>query len=157
MMEHSVEAKYAYAFSRCRPKHARCDDFSVRHPKMPLGQRAKIFSPYSALVGFEAEIDRKRRLYVEKRELNEEEQEELNRTLALLLAKTRGRKTVQARVRCFVPCRDENHEAYGRGGSYETVCGAVRKVDPVLTRSLVVGERVIDFSDIAAISLEEES
>ena len=77
-MEQTAETKYAYAFSRCRPEHGRCDEFSLRHPKMPLGQRAKTFSPFSALRGFEEAIDEKRELYVEREEPSEEDQEKTN-------------------------------------------------------------------------------
>ena len=70
-MDKTAENKYRYAFFRSRPQHDRCDDFSIRHPKMQMGQRAKIFSPYSALRGFDTVIDAARRLYVEKCELNE--------------------------------------------------------------------------------------
>ena len=125
-MEQSAEIKYAAAFSRSRPQHGRCDDFSLRHPKMPLGQRAKLFAPYSALVGFEELIGEKLRLYVPRRS-----------------------------VTFFVPCPDENHEAYGRGGTYEPLCGTVRRVDPAVTKSLRVDERVIGFADIAAITILE--
>lgn len=157
-MEQNAETKYAYAFSRCRPQHGRCDDFSLRHPQMPLGQRAKLFSPYSALTGFEEAIGEKLQRYVEKRDLTEEEQAEIDRALGRLCELTRRRDAgrVKASVTFFVPCPDENHEAYRRGGTYETLCGAVRKVDPVLTRSLRVEERAIDFADIAAVTILEE-
>ena len=156
-MEQRVEIKYAAAFSRCRPQHGRCDDFSLRHPKMPLGQRAKLFAPYSALVGFETLIDEKLHLYVSKRDLNEETQAEIDRTLARLYEQTHRRDAppVRVSVTFFVPCPDENHEAYGRGGTYETLCGTVRRIDPVLTKSLLVDERVIDFADLAAIMILE--
>ena len=72
-----LENEYQRALSRGRPKHSRCDDFSLKHPRMQLSQRAKIFSPFSALTGFEEAIDEKVQVYVEKRELNDEEQEAL--------------------------------------------------------------------------------
>ena len=53
-----------------------------------------------------------------------------------------------------MPCPDEHHEAYGLRGSYETLTGVVRKVDPVLTRSLQIADTRIDFADIAAIRIE---
>ncbi|MBO4242275.1 MAG: hypothetical protein IKT14_00790 [Clostridiales bacterium] len=39
-----------------RPQHIN-DDFSVKHPKMPLSSRAKIFAPFAALKGYEKSID----------------------------------------------------------------------------------------------------
>ena len=64
---------------------------------------------------------------------------------------------VTARVTWFVPCADENHEAYGRGGTYERCTGIVWKVDPVLTKSLLIGDRTIEFSELAEIMIQEDS
>ena len=73
-MDHASEDKYGGAYRRDRPRHDPYDEFSLRHPRMDLGQRAKIFSPFAALKGFEQAIEEKLELYEEKRELNEEEQ-----------------------------------------------------------------------------------
>lgn len=160
-MDTISKQKYRDALSLGRPQHGRCDDFSLRHPKMQPGKRAKIFSPFAALRGFEEAIDSKRRLYVEKRELNEEEQEALNRALSLLRERTRSLRAarehpVTAAVLRYVPCADENHEAYGCRGSYETVTGTVWKVDPVLSKTLLIGDLVIELADIAGITILEE-
>ena len=161
-MEDPVERKYREAFARGRPQHESCDEFSLRHPKMPLGQRAKIFAPFAALTGFEERIEAKLARYVEKRELNDEEQEALETALSRLhdlTANLRAAKEnqVTATVTWFVPCADENHEAYGRGGSYETYTGTVWKVDPILTKSLLIGDRTVEFSELAEIVIQEDS
>ncbi len=161
----SVEKKYRGAFHRERPQHGPRDEFSIRHPKMPLSRRAKIFSPFAALTGFEEAIDTKLERYVEKRELNEEEQAELDCVLAELYERTRTpravREAVNASVTWYVPCPDEHHEAYGLRGTYETLTGRVWKIDPVLTKTLRIGYVVIEFSDIAEIRIldntEEEN
>lgn len=41
---------------RERPRHGPTDRFSVRHPRMDPGRRAKIFAPFDALRGFNAAI-----------------------------------------------------------------------------------------------------
>ena len=87
---------------------------------MLLSQRAKIFSPFSALTGFEEAIDEKVRPYVEKRELNDEEQEALETALFRLHDLTKNlRKAKETRITAtvtfFVPCADAHHDAYGRG------------------------------------------
>ena len=161
-MDETAAAKYENAFHQHRPEHALCDDFSLRHPKMPLGQRAKIFSPFSALRGFEQAIDEKRCLYVEKRELNEEEQAALDQTLRFLHERTANLRTakenaVRATVTYYVPCADESHEAYGCRGSYERFEGIVWRVDPLLRGTLLIGEREIDLDDVASIKIEEGS
>lgn len=161
-MDLIVKQKYRFALSRRRPEHRRCDEFSLCHPPMPLEQRAKIFSPFAALRGFEEAIDEKRALYVEKRELSGEEREALDRTLSRLLEQTPNLRAARERrltaaVTYYVPCADENHEAYGCRGSYETVSGVVWKVDPVLRKSLLIGEKEIELADIAGITLLEEN
>ncbi len=160
-MDSFFQQQYRIVLALGRPKHTHADDFSLRHPPMQLEQRAKIFSPFSALKGFEERIDEKRRLYVEKRELNEEEQDALDAVLRYLHERTETLRMaresqLRARVTYYVPCMDENHEAYGQRGSYESFTGVVWKVDAVLRHALLIGDREIDFSDIADISMEEE-
>ena len=162
LMATLLETEYLRALSCGRPKHGRCDDFSLKHPKMLLSQRAKIFSPFAALTGFEEAIDEKVRPYVEKRELNDEEQAALETALSRLHDLTKNLRMakenlVAATVTFFVPCADENHEAYGRGGSYERYTGTVWKVDPILTKSLLIGDRSIEFSELAKIVIQEDS
>ena len=157
-----LENEYRSALSHGRPKHGRCDDFSLKHPKMQLSQRAKIFSPFAALKGFEEAIDEKVQVYVEKREPNDEEQAALEAALLRLHELTKNLRAakenqVTATVTWFVPCADENHEAYGRGGSYETYTGTVWKVDPILAKSLLIGDRTIEFSELAEIVIQEDS
>ncbi len=153
----NIEKKYRGAFHQERPQHGPRDEFSIRHPKMPLSRRAKIFSPFAALTGFEEAIDAKLERYVEKRELNEEEQAELDCVLAELYERTRtlraAREAVNAFVTYYVPCQDENHEAYGLRGTYETLTGRVWQVDPVLTKTLRISDTVVEFSDIAEIRI----
>ena len=161
LMATLLETEYLRALSCGRPKHGRCDDFSLKHPKMLLSQRAKIFSPFAALTGFEEAIDEKVRPYVAKRELNDEEQAALETALSRLHDLTKNLRMakenlVAATVTFFVPCADENHEAYGRGGSYERYTGTVWKVDPILTKSLLIGDRTIEFSELAEIVIQED-
>ena len=161
LMATLLETEYLRALSCGRPKHGRCDDFSLKHPKMLLSQRAKIFSPFAALTGFEEAIDEKVRPYVEKRELNDEEQAALETALSRLHDLTKNLRMAKenlaaAIVTFFVPCADENHEAYGRGGSYERYTGTVWKVDPILTKSLLIGDRTIEFSELAEIVIQED-
>ncbi len=44
--------RYREVYLRQRPQHNAYDDFSLRHPKMPLSRRAKLFAPFDALRGF---------------------------------------------------------------------------------------------------------
>ena len=49
--------RYKHVLEKGKPIHDN-DLFSIRHPAMPLSQRAKIFSPFAALKGYDEEIAR---------------------------------------------------------------------------------------------------
>ena len=128
-----------------------------KHPMMDTGHRAKIFAPFDALRGFNLAIMSKEVLYVPKRILEEEEQEELNRRLTILHNLTfngrmaRANKPV-AEVTYFVPCADRNHEAYGWKGTYTTIKDIVWNVD-FISATVRVGKthiRMADISDLTA-------
>ena len=74
-------AKYGNIIFLERPVH-NGDLFSRRHPKM--SNRAKIFAPFAALVGFDDRVRRKEISYVSKVELDADEEWELNRRLRIL-------------------------------------------------------------------------
>ena len=157
-MRRTAEQKYPHAFYSDRPKHDLPDDFAIRHPKMSLSQRAKIFSPFSALRGFEEAIDSKLETYVSKIELSEEDQGKINQMLLELVGlmkssrRQAGRRPVVTVV-FYVPCNDENNEAYGLRGTYKSLTGTVRKIDPVIRKIIQIGETNIEFSDILAITI----
>ena len=48
--------KYMDVYRHGKPQHDRFDSFRLRHPAMPLEQRAKIFAPFDALRGFDFAI-----------------------------------------------------------------------------------------------------
>lgn len=66
-----------------RPVHDG-DEFSVKHPKMPIALRAKIFMPFDALTGFDDSIDSRSEVTVPPALLSEERKDELNRRFAEL-------------------------------------------------------------------------
>ena len=47
--------RYRHVLEKGKPVH-KDDLLSIRHPAMPLSQRAKIFSPFAALKGYDEEI-----------------------------------------------------------------------------------------------------
>ena len=51
-----ITDRYKKVYERGKPKHGPFDDFSIKHPAMDLSRRAKIFSPFDALKGFNEEI-----------------------------------------------------------------------------------------------------
>ena len=151
-----ADFKYREVFLRGRPQHDRYDYFSIRHPKMNVGKRAKIFAPFDALAGFSEAVAAKNVKYVEKIELCREDLDELNRQLDILHNLTyTGRMAranrVTVRVTYFVPCADKHHDAYAIRGQYRTVEGICRNVDPDATQTICVGNTRIAFADILRI------
>lgn len=51
-----LSERYRKVYEKGKPKHEPYDDFSIKHPPMDLTRRAKIFSPFDALKGFNEEI-----------------------------------------------------------------------------------------------------
>ncbi|MBO4887469.1 MAG: hypothetical protein J5589_04050 [Firmicutes bacterium] len=53
LMEMPALFRYREVAMKGKPKHDRFDSFSIRHPQMDVGKRAKIFAPFDALKGFD--------------------------------------------------------------------------------------------------------
>ena len=117
---------------------------SRNHQQMPMLDRAAQFAPFAALTGYEAAVGETARLTSERRELDAQEAEELNRRLVALIAHLPDRP--EATLEYFVP---DDRKA---GGAYVTITGLVRHVS-VPEKTLVMEDgTVIGLEDIAAIS-----
>ena len=159
VMAMPADFPYRDVFLKGKPRHDRFDRFSARHPKMPAGRRAKIFAPFDALKGFSEAIAAKDALYVERKELNEEDRRELDRRLRLLKRLARNSRTardndVVVTVTCFVPCPDENNEAFGRRGSYCEITGVCRGIDEI-GGSILIDRNRIALEDVLCIEGED--
>lgn len=144
---------YRDVFLKGYPEHQRFDSFRLKHPSMDNSRRAKIFSPFDALKGFNEAVAAKEVMYEFKRELSDGEKEELDRRLGVLHQLTfNGRlareNKVVASITYYIPCGDKNHEAYGYRGQYVTVTGVVWKIG---LKTITVGETTINFRDIVDI------
>lgn len=115
-----------------------------RHPKMSVENRAKLFTPFSALRGFDIEILTKEqdRLLVSQVSLSADQQEAIYRTLNDL------RKGDWVTVTYFVPVK---HIAGQLLGEYTVVSDTVKKVDDV-EQLLVLDGCPIPFSTIHALT-----
>jgi hypothetical protein len=71
--------RYGNIIFQDRPVHDG-DVFSRKHPKMSQLNRAKIFAPFAALVGFDERVRRKEITYVSKHELDADEEWEITDT-----------------------------------------------------------------------------
>lgn len=156
----STNFKYQKVIDNGRPRHDPLDPFSIRHPPMPLSRRAKIFAPFDALKGYKEAVAAKRKEYIEKRELSDEEKLELDQKISLLRGLTYNRRValenqVVIQVEYYVPCPDVNHESYGRLGTYESLTGVCMGVDAV-NRILYVDDRIIHADMIASIVIRTQ-
>ena len=132
------------------------DVFLRKHPPMDRTHRAKIFAPFDALDGFDHTLKFKDVVYQTQIVLSEDETAALDKRLRLLAQLTKnGRQARENRIVVsidfFAPCADIYSNAYGTGGTYETVTGVVWLVDPV-NRVILVGEAAIDFENIRQIN-----
>ena len=94
---------------------------SVRHPRIPISERAAIFSPFAALTGHAAAIQETARLTDQKIELDEDTKAELDRRQAILLEHI----AEQPEVTITWFCPDEKKS----GGAYVVTVGRLKRVD----------------------------
>ena len=94
---------------------------SAKHPRMPISERAAIFSPFAALTGHAGAIAETARLTERKMELDEDAKAELDRRQAVLLEHIAEQPEIT--VTWF--CPDEKKS----GGAYVVTTGRLKKVD----------------------------
>ena len=137
-----------------RPAHDG-DAISVRHPKMPLARRAKIFQPFDALRGFDAAVDiaRNRTCLTEKRDLDEGEVyaigQKLRRVMEVFLRNKRIRRCTSVSVTHFVA---EGERDGVPVGSYKDTKGDLTAISKEGGYLLVDGERIM-FEEITEIAV----
>ena len=102
---------------------------SSKHPRMPISERAAIFSPFAALSGHSAALAETARLTDQKIELDEDTKAELDRKQAIL----REHLTEQPEITVTWFQPDERKD----GGAYVTVTGRLKKIDET-ERALVL-------------------
>lgn len=141
-----VTAKYQDILHLSRPEP------SYRHPRMPVAGRAKIFSPFAALRGYEEEIaeeDWKKNM-VPKKFLSEE------KSLQISVLLSRVEKGSSLSVRFFQ--EDMHHSNTPPLGIYKEVSGIVTGIDSVFQKLVISDgetETVISFESLAEIKLPE--
>lgn len=117
-----------------------------RHPKMSIENRAKLFTPFSALRGFDIEIltQEQDRLLMPQISLASDREEEIYRVLNGL------HQGDWATVTYFVPVK---HIAGQLLGEYTVVSGEVKRVDDV-EQLLVLEGYPIPFGNIHALTVQ---
>ena len=145
--------RYKDVFLKGQPAHEAFGPFRLRHPSMDPGRRAKIFAPFDALTGFDDAVASKEVLYEFRRELSDEEKEELDRRLGILHHLTRNGRiarvnAVPVEITFYVPCPDRDSFSYGFRGRHITVSGICRKV---CSRSVLVDAITVPLQDIVGL------
>ena len=110
------------------------------HPQMSMYQRAAQFAPFAALTGHDAAIRESARLTDSQIELGDENNEMLNRRLAILRDHLKDMPEVT--ITFFQP--DEKK----LGGSYETYTGNLRLVDDYEQNIVMTDGKKIPLSSI---------
>ena len=118
-----------------------------KHLRMTLQNRAKIFSPFSPLRGYDEQLaaEKQRTERVTRRILTEEEMSALSDKLMQV---TKG---MTITVRYFK--EDTTHPEVPAVGNYLTLTGKADRIDPVF-RTLQVGDTVVPFEDLVEVSGE---
>ena len=114
---------------------------SARHPRMPIAERAAIFSPFAALSGHAGAIAETARLTDQKMELDEDTKAELDRRQAVLLEHIAEQPEVT--VTWFQP--DERKD----GGAYFTTTGRLKKINEKNRVLILLDGTSIPLEDVA--------
>lgn len=111
--------------------HASRPDPPAKHPRMSITNRAKIFSPFAALRGFDDEISSEgaTKLLVKKIELSDEEKMKLSDKLLQV------KKGMEITVRYFLHVNENT-------GRYEELSGTVVKLDTVFCELKILPKTV---------------
>ena len=116
---------------------------SKKHPRMPISDRAAIFSPFAALSGHGAAIAETARLTDRRIELDEDTRAELDQKQAALLEHIGERPEVT--VTWFQP------DGRKEGGAYVTVTGRLKKIDEVGRTLTLLDGPAIPLEDVAGL------
>lgn len=148
--------RYKDVLARGKPTHKKSDTFSIKHPSMDLEKRAKIFSPFDALKGFNEAIASKDIIYEDRRVLSDEDIRHLNHAIGILYNLTKTRQLamenhVAVSVTYFAPCKDSDNEAFMVRGRYQTLSGILQKVDPFHAKNIIIDGIEVRLSDILSI------
>lgn len=125
---------------------------SRKHPPMPMEERAAQFSPFAALTGYENVIQEAARLTARKLELDEDAKQEINRTLAVLAARTDPPGgPVSVELTWFEP------DGLKLGGEYLTRTVSVRRVDRAYRLLELEDRSVLEIDQLLHIRLDAEN
>ena len=117
-------------------------------PPMSIHDRAAQFSPFAALVGYDAAVEETARLTDSRREMEEDEINELNRQLSEL----NKRLSEHPRIRVTYFIRDRKKE----GGRYASKVGNARTIDQAENRIIFTDGESVPVKDMYSVVFIEE-
>ena len=117
-------------------------------PPMSIHDRAAQFSPFAALVGYDAAVEETARLTDSRREMEEDEINELNRQLSEL----NKRLSERPRIRVTYFIRDRKKE----GGRYASKIGNARTIDQTENRIIFTDGESVPVKDMYSVVFIEE-
>ncbi len=117
-------------------------------PPMSIHDRAAQFSPFAALVGYDAAVEETARLTDSRREMEQDEINELNRQLSELNERLSERPKI--RVTYFI--RDKKKE----GGRYASKIGNARTIDQAENRIIFTDGESVPVKDMYSVVFIEE-
>lgn len=118
---------------------------SPNHPRMSMNNRAAQFVPFAALKTHVDKISEAGRLTTQKRILDEDQRQVLNRVLNNLLINKKEHPSIT--IDYFL------EDEYKEGGSYATVRGRFKDIDEINKRVLLLDKTTILIEDIYHISI----
>jgi hypothetical protein len=122
----------------------------VKHPRMQVQDRAKIFAPFAALKGYEEAITAKQKIVVPRIELSEESKEYLDLQLGKIEQLLMNGQHPIITVVYF----QKNKENKEDGGEYIQFMGMVAKLDQT-SRILQIVDKRMRLVDIYGIEGED--
>ncbi len=122
----------------------------VKHPRMPVEDRAKIFAPFAALKGYEEAIAAKQKIVVPRIELSEEVKEYLDLQLSKIEQHLISGHHPIVTVVYFLKDKHSSEE----GGEYIQFTGMVAKLNQT-SRMIQIVDKRLKLEDIYDIKSEE--
>lgn len=125
----------------------------IKHPRMSIENRAKIFAPFAALRGHSDAIEEtaERRLTIRQDELMEDSRLELDEVLGTLAERLQQGEHPVVKVSYFVQDR-----VLAEGvGSYEELEGTVAKLDAI-TQTIQIVDKVILLKNVQRVTFCNE-
>lgn len=116
-------------------------------PRMPIGNRAKIFMPFAALKGYEDMISEQQKQVTERKLLSEMRKAELDEKMQHIKEQMKSGEIPEVTVQHFVLDEKKSLEAGKELGTYEVVTGKIEKIESIF-KILKIGGKEIHLEDI---------